>query len=118
METNNQESQKTNNMSTTIISIPGAAASGVLKSLHENKISSNYMGFDQSGRILMQITYEARHNDPVREINSYIEMIEDFLTGFNLVLNELMEKHSDEINKVMEVLKKKYEDRKKASTKA
>lgn len=119
MKTKMHVLKSTNDKSTTtIISIPPCAASGILKSLHTNKISCDYMGLDQSGRILMQITYEKDHDTFIKEINSYMEKSEELLQAMNQVVNEVIQKYRDEMDKSLEDSKKKYEARKKTSATA
>ncbi|HXB41689.1 MAG TPA: hypothetical protein VNZ49_14205 [Bacteroidia bacterium] len=104
---------------TSIISIPPCAASGILKSLNENKISCDYMGLDQSGRILMQIRYEANHDELIKELNTYMEQFEELLHEVTKAVKETIQKRNDEINKeIDEILnrnKKKREERTKTS---
>lgn len=116
MKTKMHVLKSTNEKSTTtIISIPPCAASGVLKSLHTNKISCDYVGLDQSGRILMQIIYEKDHDTFIKEINDYMEKSEELLLVMNQVVNEVIQKKRDEIDKSIEDIKKKYADRRKTS---
>lgn len=84
---------------TTIISIPGYAASGVLKSLHDNKIICDYMGLDQEGRILMEVCFDEKHNSLMKEINACIKQSEEIAQAFTQTLEELIKKRNDEIDK-------------------
>jgi len=107
------KSKETNNMNTTaIISIPPCAASGALKSLHENKISCDYMGLDQSGRILMQINYGKDQDSFIKELNTFIEASEEILLAITQSINEVIQKKHDEIDKILQEHKKKYAERK------
>jgi len=77
------------------------------------------MGLDQSGRILMQIRYEANHDELIKELNTYMEQFEELLHEVTKAVKETIQKRNDEINKeIDEILnrnKKKREERTKTS---
>lgn len=119
MKTNNQKSDnlKTKNMNnTTIISIPACASSTVLKSLHTNNVNCKYVGIDQSGRILMELTYEKKQFDLIKEIVSYMEKAEEMVNEFTKIVNETISKMQEQEDKAWEKkvkdLKIRFEKRK------
>ncbi len=96
---------------TTIISIPPSAASGVLKALHGNKVPTDYMGLDQSGRILMEVTLYETHGDLLKEINEHIEQCEEISEAITKSVNELVQKRNEEIDKLLSEHRKKWKKR-------
>jgi hypothetical protein len=104
---------KNESATTTIISIPPCAASGVLKSLHDNKVPCNYMGLDQSGRILMEINYEKQHDALIKELNTYMETSEELLQAITKCITEFVEKQNAEIDKSVKDIKSKYQESRK-----
>lgn len=96
---------------TTIISIPASASSGVLKALHGNKVPTDYMGLDQSGRILMEVTLYETHGDLLKEINEHIEQCEEISEAITKSINELVQKRSEEIDKLLSEHRKKWKER-------
>lgn len=116
METKMHVLKNTNDKSTTtIISIPGCAASGVLKSLRDNKILHDYMGLDQEARILMELTLEERHDKLLKQINEHIQQCEEISSAFAKALEELVKKRNEEVDQILADHKKKWYERKKAS---
>lgn len=109
---------KNESSTTTIISIPPSAASGVLKALHGNKVPTNYMGLDQSGRILMEVTLYETHGDLLKEINEHIVQCEEISEAITKSVNELVQKRNEEIDKLLSEHRKKWRERegKKATT--
>lgn len=77
----------------TLISIPGCAASGVLKSLKTNNVDCNYMGLDQSGRIVMEVTYNSEQAVLIKELNEYMQTWEELVGAFKYAINEAIEKY-------------------------
>lgn len=100
----------------TIISIPPCAASGVLKGLHKNKLCCDYMGLDQEGRILMEVTFEESHEVFMKEINEYIEECEGIADAFTKSFEELIKKRTNEIDQMLAEHKRKSEERKRKSS--
>lgn len=98
---------KNERRTTTIVSIPASAATGILKSLHENKLQCNYMGLDQSGRILMEVGFDENHKGLMKELNEYIEKCEEIAQEWTKLINELVEKQRAEMNKPFEDIQKK-----------
>lgn len=92
---------KNEQSTTTIISIPPSSASGVLKTLHRDKVPTDYMGLDQSGRILMQITLYEKHGNLLKEINEHIEQCEEITEAFTKAFNELIVKRNEEIDQLL-----------------
>lgn len=85
-------------MKTSIMSIPQCAASHTLKSLSDNNINCLYMGVDQSGRILMQITFEQSKNEFIEELTSgmqeYERAINLIIQTVNTALEEAYQKYA------------------------
>ena len=100
---------------TTIISIPGCAASGVLKSLHENRIPTDYMGLDQEGRMLMEVSFEKEQDALMKKINEYIKQNVEIANAINESLNDLLKKSSDEVDQMIQAHRKKYQEKRKRS---
>lgn len=75
-------------MKTTIISIPTSAASDILKSIHQNNVPCKYVGLDQEGRILMELSYEQAHDKLIRELIQYIKEKEQLMNEINQSLKE------------------------------
>ena len=95
----------------TILSIPGNSATSVLKSLHNNSISSNYMGLDQSGRLIMEINYEPEQTNLIKEINEYMDACESLLAEVTNAVNKAIETRNSQIYKLIEDMKKRREER-------
>ena len=75
----------------TLISIPGNTASEVLKVLNDNNIPCVYMGLDQAGRIIMEITYEPAQASPLKKLNDYMKQYEEWSNSLADALNEALE---------------------------
>lgn len=75
----------------TLISIPGNTASDVLKVLHDNNIPCVYMGLDQAGRIIMEITYEPAQASPLKKLNDYMKQYEEWFSALSKSMNEALE---------------------------
>ncbi len=100
----------------TIISIPPCAASSVLKSLHANNVNCKYLGLDQAGRILMELSSEELKSEFIQEIVQYMDSIETIVNEFTKVINETITKMQDEADKAwkekMDNYKSRFKDRK------
>jgi len=55
------------------ISIPQYVAAHTLRQLEENRITCQYYGVDQFGRILMQVTYNPDQNNILKSITTEME---------------------------------------------
>lgn len=79
---------------TAIISIPDGIVSSTVKKLRENVIACNYMGIDQSGRIIMQVRYEPDKEQFIQSIHKHIleteKTISEIMQGFNQALEQLI----------------------------
>jgi hypothetical protein len=75
----------------TLISIPGNTASEVLKVLNENNIPCVYIGLDQAGRIIMEITYEPAQAVPIKKLNDYMKQYEEWFNSLASAMNEALE---------------------------
>lgn len=103
---------KTKKMNTTIISIPPCSASTVLKTLHSNNINCQYMGIDQSGRILMEITFANENSSLIQELTTYMEESEKTLQEITKSVNEIIGKRFEGIDKIIREFKRKQTVRK------
>lgn len=103
-------------MKTTIISIPSSAASEVLKSLSENNINCKYLGLDQVGKIIMELSHDATQENLIRELIQYMGKIEQLANEFTQVLKEAVKKASEESEKRLEKIIQDFRLRRKART--
>ena len=107
-------------MKTTIISIPPCAASSVLKSLHANNVNCKYLGLDQAGRILMELSSEQLKSEFIKEIIQYMDGVETIVNEFTKVINETIKKMQEEADKAwnekMEHYKSQFKVRKNKRT--
>lgn len=88
---------------TAIISIPQCAASHVLTSLQDNNMKCNYLGVDQGGKILMEVTYETAQEDLIGQLNKHIIKSEGIMTE---IINSFLEYTKSQDKESDEVLKK------------
>lgn len=109
---NNCKHVKTKKMNTTIISIPPCSASTVLQTLRNNNINCQYMGIDQSGRILMEITFANENISLIQELTIYMEETEKTLLTITKSVNEIIGKQFEGIDKIMREYKRKQTVRK------
>jgi hypothetical protein len=79
-------------MKTAIISIPTCAASVVLKSLHEHNVRCEYVGIDQVGRILMQVTYETVKETLIEELILYMSESEQTVSEIKEIMQAAIQK--------------------------
>jgi hypothetical protein len=77
----------------TIIGIPPCAATNTLKSLHHSNLKCEYMGLDQSGRILMQVNYVESQAVYIKELIAYVEKNEQVFLELSGVINETLNKY-------------------------
>lgn len=96
-----------------LLSIPGSSATRVLKSLHRNAIPCTYVGLDQSGRIIMEITYKSNQTHVITEINDFIETCESLLVELTNEVNKAIEAHNSPFYKLIDEMKKTREEREK-----
>ncbi len=101
-------------MKTSIISIPASTASGVVKSLHVNGIDCKYMGLDQSGRLLMEISYTDSQNQLIADLTDYMADIETMGNEIAKAINEFQEARRKFAVRDFEEFKKQFHDKQKA----
>lgn len=102
--------------STSIISIPGSATSEVLKFLHERRIPTDYMGLDQSGRILMEIYLDEKQAHYLKKINEHIKACEEFVQSVTQAYEDLLKKHNDKIERDIREIMNRHKERKQTQT--
>ncbi len=92
---------------TAIISIPECATSHVLTSMQDNNMKCNYLGIDQGGKILMEVTYEITQEDLMGHLNKHIIKSEEILTELYNSYREYIKIQDKESDEVLKKIKEK-----------
>jgi hypothetical protein len=88
-----------------IISIPGGSAAEILKSLCNNNIDTNYMGIDQSGKLLMEISYQPEQDALINNMLDYMKRCEEFVAELSQVFEKALHEKGSKLNTFIESLK-------------
>lgn len=75
----------------TWITLPACVAGAVLKSLQQNLIICQYMGLDQSGRLIMDIQFKSGQSGLIKELTEYIDACEKIMAECSIALNKALE---------------------------
>ena len=88
-------------MKTKTLSITSAAITEVLKNCQTQNVKATYLGIAYSNDLLMELTYEERHESFISQLTVYVEKAAENACAMRDVVNKQLDKVEGEDKKIL-----------------